>query len=430
MKLPLAVFFSFQVIVGVTGTAAFAQPNGQLLIYDDSGTHEIVNDLNNAVLRVNHATQLTVRASVSTNLQPDTIPDEPNTQHVAEILGRSRLVIDGGEIWNTDFGWGYTVVTARDGSTIDLLAGIVSGDGGLELNASELNLHEGQVVGSTTGVLLRQGSLARVSGGTIRNGAFTDGGVGVRADDTSQLIFSGGSITGWTDDLYAAAVELHDAAQFLMTGGELMAQPLYAALGLTVLDQGGASFTRISGGKLMLEIPKEGLLATPHQIVRLQDDSRLEVLGGEWMVTKRLGDDLAFNHSRLFDVSGNSSLVIAGGLFQSTNEDELHVDLVVNDLAHVTIVGSDFNLPMFVPIEETAGIITGTLPDGNPLNWEFERNGQATIVLVAEPASTTLFGLGAAWLLSCGFRRKLTRRKGSQPGQSSAIAVRLDVECR
>ena len=58
------------------------------------------------------------------------------------------------------------------------------------------------------------------------------------------------------------------------------------------------------------------------------------------------------------------------------------VSVVAVDLSEITIIGSEFNLPLG-ELSALSGTLTGTLADGTPLNVELGRESSATITLAA-----------------------------------------------
>lgn len=74
-------------------------------------------------------------------------------------------------------------------------------------------------------------------------------------------------------------------------------------------------------------------------------------------------------------------------------------DIEVRDSATVTLFGEGFNYPMFEPISDVSGTITGVLSDGTSVEWDFFRDGNdANILLVPEPNSVVLLLLGIGGL--------------------------------
>jgi hypothetical protein len=69
----------------------------------------------------------------------------------------------------------------------------------------------------------------------------------------------------------------------------------------------------------------------------------------------------------------------------------------------VFMYGMNFNYNLG-PINTDSGTITGILADGTPINTTFHQNKVGSIVLVPEPASLLLFGVGS--LFACSRRAK------------------------
>lgn len=84
----------------------------------------------------------------------------------------------------------------------------------------------------------------------------------------------------------------------------------------------------------------------------------------------------------------NSQVDISGG-------DIGHI--LANDLSVIVINGFDFNYD-YGYITDTFGMLTGTLLSGEIFTTNFERYGDAQILIVPEPATLLVFGLGGLTL--------------------------------
>ena len=135
----------------------------------------------------------------------------------------------------------------------------------------------------------------------------------------------------------------------------------------------------------------------------MNDNSALEIFDGEFEVTIGL-DPITPSESRLFELAGNARLSISGGTYVSTNDPDLHVDLIASDQSHVTLIGSEFDLPMFEPIAARSGVINGVLLDGSDVSLTYRRGPDATIMLVPEPGGFVLLMTGVTSLLVCRIR--------------------------
>lgn len=142
------------------------------------------------------------------------------------------------------------------------------------------------------------------------------------------------------------------------------------------------------------------------------DNSRVDVTGGligSWIDTQNnsqltisggmVGDGLSASHNSRITISGgsvagplsaynNSLVIISGGYFGDL--------LTVDDNGQVIIMGSDFNFGLG-RITETQGTLTGTLQNGDSINFGFHLySANASITLIPEPATLLLLGLGSS----------------------------------
>ena len=68
-------------------------------------------------------------------------------------------------------------------------------------------------------------------------------------------------------------------------------------------------------------------------------------------------------------------------------------DIFADETSLIIVKGLDFNYG-YGYITDTAGMLTGTLLSGDMININFERLGDSQILLVPEPATLMLLGLG------------------------------------
>ncbi len=153
------------------------------------------------------------------------------------------------------------------------------------------------------------------------------------------------------------------------------------------LETFGASTVTISGGSA--------------QSVVVSDTSTLNVLGGslEW---SNFHDSSTVNllggfFGEYLWARDSSVVTISGG--------HMSEFLSVNDASTVTFVGSGFNYP-YGEIPDRSGSLTGTLANGDLINVGFDIDSNASIVLVPEPGSFALLGLGLLSMLSYRLRRR------------------------
>ena len=213
-----------------------------VLVFDDGGEHVISDVLDETVMQVLNASQVTVKGEVRAG---STIPEGA---HIAELSGPSKLVIDNGELFAFDLA-AYAVFARRE-SEVTVRSGLVTG--GMVLEGSQLNMGDGVVTGRFEGVRLTQGSVAEFSGGTVQN--YDDVGIGVIADDDSRIVLTGGILLGDTDSFTGVGVQLNDVATLEMTGGTISADHVIDAKHLVALQQTGESSATIRGGQLAFDI--------------------------------------------------------------------------------------------------------------------------------------------------------------------------------
>lgn len=144
----------------------------------------------------------------------------------------------------------------------------------------------------------------------------------------------------------------------------------------------------------------------------IMDNSRVDVTGGligsgidtqnnSWLTISggMVGDGLSASHNSRITISGgsvagplsvyNNSLVTISGGFRG--------DLMtVDDNGQVIIMGSDFNFALG-RITETEGTLTGTLQNGDSINFDFHLYSiNSSITLIPEPATLLLLGIGSS----------------------------------
>ncbi len=127
--------------------------------------------------------------------------------------------------------------------------------------------------------------------------------------------------------------------------------------------------------------------------IETQNNSRLTISGG------MIGDGLSASHNSRITISGgsvagslsaynNSLVTISGGYFGDL--------MTVDDNGQVFIMGSDFNFGLG-RITETEGTLTGTLQNGDSIDFGFHLYGaNASITLIPEPTTLLLLGLGSS----------------------------------
>jgi len=215
-----------------------------------------------------------------------------------------------------------------------------------------------------------QRSLVTVSGGSI--------GSNLLAYNSSQVTVSGGSIGEF--------LQAYNSSQVMVSSG-LVNSYLWA---------GDSSQVTVSGGSV-----GRWLVA--------RDSSQLIVSAGS------IEEDLSARDSSQVTISGGSiglaliasetsEVTISGGLIG----EEIWAGVHPTHDSLITFLGSDFAINgISVGYGEfdtggsdwVHGTLTGTLANGDPLNNGFYIYGDSSIVLVPEPATIGLLGLGSLVLL-------------------------------
>ncbi len=162
---------------------------------------------------------------------------------------------------------------------------------------------------------------------------------------------------------------------------------------------GGTSNTIISDGEIghSLSVVEDshmtvngGILDGP---IEVRSWGNLAITGGTliyiWAIENShisiSGGSLSFG----LETFGDTQVEISGGLIAG--------ELIALGNSQFTISGTNFNYDYGV-LKSQSGRLTGTLANGDPMDIPFGVYGNATIVLIPEPASLLLFGVGAVLL--------------------------------
>lgn len=155
-----------------------------------------------------------------------------------------------------------------------------------------------------------------------------------------------------------------------------------------VIAGGGANFISV-GGRASLILESGGHALGPDSFLGVAGDATATILGGVVAESGLL-------------VEERGAVTIRGGQFVDLFGDTPGL-WTISDEGVVTVHGTGFAIDgVPVPaglVTATGGILTGTLESGEALHVRFSRLGPtARLVLVPEPLSVTLLGVGAAAL--------------------------------
>ncbi len=331
------------------------------LVFDDGQEHVLTENADSVV--VTNESKLDLQANV---LDVD--------------VDNATLVQNAGEIGGFAGGFPAEGLTVRNGSNASLNSGTVRN---VDVDNATLVLNGGEVGGwDEITMRISNGSNVFLNSGTVSSACFSCSslrsvdsnvqidGAGIRRASfrgASTAVVKTGDISGSPEE---SGIDASGTTEVTISGGSVRGGE---GPGLVLFE---SATLQLSGGVV---VGWEGISA--------RDESVINMSGGT--VTSSDGTGIY--------LSGTSQLNITGGQIDSRSQFDAHI-FAAQD-SRVTIHGSNFNFPMFEPIELLEGEITGTLADGSSMDWRFRRAPTATITLVPEPSSQ-LFGLlGALGLL-------------------------------
>jgi hypothetical protein len=148
----------------------------------------------------------------------------------------------------------------------------------------------------------------------------------------------------------------------------------------------GTSLLQVDQGTYELNVSATS--DTPWSVFTADAAAELRVDAGSFRLS--YGEDVTTATAVGLLAEDQSRTEINGGRFEFEVGDSTIRHLDVRDEAIVTLFGSGFNYPLFEPLRPLKGRITGTLHDGSPVDWRFQRGPTATILLVPEPTSVLI----------------------------------------
>jgi hypothetical protein len=139
--------------------------------------------------------------------------------------------------------------------------------------------------------------------------------------------------------------------------------------------------------------------------VRAEDESLTEISEGDIDILDASGNstvEITMGFIEHLDASGNSTVEITMGFIEYLNvSDNAQVDIlgghicriIAHDLGLIRLSGSEFNYD-YGYITDTSGTLTGTLLSGEEIHFDFYLSNDAAILLVPEPTTLLLLGMG------------------------------------
>lgn len=271
-------------------------------------------------------------------------------------------------------------VTVSNQSNLDLRSNALNvsvDDATLVQNAGEI----GGVPGPDSGLTVLNGSNVILNSGKAYH-------VSV---DGATLLLAGAEIHGWDD----VTMSLGNGANVSLRSGTVdSVDP--AASALVSVD----SIVQIDGATLVGRARFEGTSTALVRSGTVGGGDQGIVASGTSVVTITGG--VVNGRDNAVSLMGQSQVNVYGGQLQGLEDPTIRV---LQDSA-IRIYGKDFNFPLFEPIQQLTGVLSGTLSDGSSFEWSFERESSASIILVPEPSVALLFVVAAAFTVSVARHRR------------------------
>jgi len=231
---------------------------------------------------------------------------------------------------------------------------------------------------------------------------FDDGLVHDIDYEVSEMVLAFDNISGnpttvnvLTDGWIKYYLDVYDHSRINVAGGSVYGVPQSDAIMTNHLWAHDNSEVTVSAGKV--------------KYLYARDNSHVTVSGGTvyWPFGARDNSTVDISGGSFYglDMGGDSRANISGGL--CTYEYEAWANSII------TFVGSSFAIDgvpvdfgQYFPSDYASGHLTGTLDSGDLLDNDFYIHNNASIVLVPEPATVALLGLGTLFLIRIRKRRK------------------------
>ena len=307
--------------------------------------------------------------------------------------GVATVTVNGGSLSSDEDGG----VNLRESATLRVTGGVVSG----HVEASDQSVVEmsgGAVSTPFTTIKLSGEARLNATGGTITNYQsesdrpsvvatensraaaqdlsfeISDGAGHVLATDNAHVEIASSSGTG---TVFSYFFRSEDNARVVIREGHFTSPRLEADKDYAMVTADGNSQISVIGGSYEF-----GARRAPDvlNVASASEQANVRIASGAFHMT--LSEAAVDSSVNGVLATGESRAKVHGGVFEFEVGDIAVRHLNIQDRSTVTLYGSDFNFPLFEPVEPLEGVITGTLADGNAIDWVFERHPTATIMLL------------------------------------------------
>ena len=313
------------------------------------------------------------------------------------IEDQSELFMSGGSLT------GATAILSHDQSSATITGGNIVGhrEAAILQGASQLTVLGGDVqhiddenTDRSSLYITRENSSLFLLGGEHETSSFFADNL-IDATGSSSVRLANVNVRAAFPMRYGQLFHLKDEANITVDSGSIL-HFTYSRLEETIssiMIEDSARLA-VNGGQFRIAFSHSGNMR--RAVVDAMGTSQIDVSGGEFTVTSDVEFALPDNDVYLAYAADQSTVFISGGTTRLNSElDEVvPLTMAARDQASIFITGTDFNYPIG-DLADLDGILTGTLADGNPFQWRFERDETARIVLVPEPATGWLLLLGA-----------------------------------
>jgi hypothetical protein len=337
-----------------------------------------------------------------------------------DVWNQSYISVSGGDIVGTPVTPSFYTpgITTYDNGTVEISGGFINeiqslGNSTVEMSGgvvAKMSIYEDSTANITGGNLEEMSSFHN-SQIVMTDVMMDPGSFGVSAYDYSHMSISGGNVRfvsngNSTVEVRNAAVDfgIEDNGQVTVFDSQINYLPpelhMNSSLNLTNTDVMMNNDITLYDTSHLTASTGTGL-----GVVSLYNNSQFTLSGG-YAYSIGVGDDslVEISEGDVYELAGlgYGTIEITGGHVGTLRAiEECQVDITGGDVSSIfadsssliVINGFDFNYD-YGYITDTFGILTGTLLSGEIINTNFERLGDAQILLVPEPATLLMFGLG------------------------------------